>query len=304
MSLTDVLRNWAGGTNRKRGPDRSVVGIFGMPRGGTNFIAAALHYHPRVFAVSEHETDFRRPLSKFWKTCSIYREDGRQAKQIEQVNRVVFNKVQRRPDLWSPSCEFPDGARFLFYIRNPIRVHLSRESYRAKHEPARANWADTPENFETILRETREILETYAAMKERYPCLLLSHEYFCCAHARALPQLQEFMGIDPLPPGDAREFFRSCGQCRRELTTIEQEGQTWLACPKHLSPIDGCGNFNPLRPVDAAEVRGTSWKVIPDVQRLMREVRTQLGPGIADYYWHGRYNENLNFDSATLRNVA
>ena len=251
MLFEGVAQRWKRFLSRGRAAQTAVVGIYGQPRGGTNFIAAALHYHPRLFAVNEHVFDYRDPLQSIWRQGSVFRVDGRQDKQIEQVTSIVYNKMQEfLPELWNPRRDFPDSSRFLFYFRNPVRVHLSREAYRRKHKPRRLEWADTPENFLSLVAETREILEAYEILKERHPCLVVSHEYFCCRHESALPQLHEFLGVEPLPPGNPRDFLRRCGRCGRDLTLTLHEGQEWLVCPRHRRPVSGCGRFNPLLPID------------------------------------------------------
>jgi hypothetical protein len=281
-----------------------VVGIYGQPRGGTNFIAAALHYHPRLFAVNEHVFDYHIPLRSIWRQGSVFRLDGRQDKQIEQVTSIVYNKMQEfLPELWNPRRDFPDSSRFIFYLRNPVRVHLSREAFRRKHEPRRLEWADTPENFLSLVTETREILEAYEILKTRYPCHVVSHEYFCCRHESALAQLHEFLGVEPLPPANPREFLRHCGRCGRDLMLTLHEGQMWLVCPRHRRPVSGCGRFNPLLPIDRTGILDDSWKSTPRIDCMMSDVRQILGNEFADYFWNGNYAENL-FAAWTHLNAA
>jgi hypothetical protein len=292
--LERIAQRWKEFLRRGRSAQTAVVGIYGQPRGGTNFIAAALHYHPRLFAVNEHVFDYRVPLHSIWQHGSIYRADGRQDKRIEQTTAVVFNKMQEFfPELWNPRREFPDASRFLFYLRNPIRVHLSREAYRRKHKPERVEWTGTRENFLSLLTETQEILEAHEILKGRHPCLILTHEFFCCDHERMLPRLHEFLGVEPLPPANPRDFLRRCGRCGRALTTTDEAGQEWLICPRHQRPISGCGRFNPLTPLDLKGVLDDSWKTAPDIDRMMADMRRLLGNAVAEYFWNGHYAENL-----------
>jgi hypothetical protein len=277
-----------------RAAGKGLVGIYGQPRGGTNFIAAALHYHPRLFAVNEHVFDYRIPLRSIWWKRSVFRVDGRQDKQIEQLTSIVYNKMQAfNPELWDPRCRFPEGSRFIFYLRNPIRVHVSREAYRQRYKPRRLEWADTQQNFRTVLAETREIMEAYEILKNRYPCLVLSHEYLCCRHAEVLPRLHQFLGVEPLAPSSPRNFLRRCGRCGREFTVARHEGQEWLVCPRHRQRVSGQGRFNPLRPIDRAGILDESWKTTPDIERMLSDFRKLLGGRIADYFWNGNYDENL-----------
>jgi hypothetical protein len=197
------------------------------------------------------------------------------------------------PVLWDPRSEFPADTRFIAYLRNPVRIHHSRESYRKNHKPRRVEWVDTRENFLRLLSETREILQTHALLRTRYPSLLLTHEHFCCEHERVLPQIHEFLGVPSLPPANPRDFLKHCSRCGRNFAVIEQDKQQWLACPRHGRPVMGCGRFNPLRPIDRAGVLDASWRESPDVAVLMAEVRRLLGDPLADYFWHGDYTANL-----------
>jgi hypothetical protein len=289
-----IVQRWSDFLRKGRPPQTGIVGIYGQPRGGTNFIAAALHYHPRLFAVNEHVYDYRVPLRRIWKRGSVFRVDGRQDKKFNEVNWVVYNKMQEFfPELWNPRGSFPESSRFIFYFRNPIRVHLSREVYRQKHKPLRTEWTDTRENFLSLLTETQEILEAYEILQKRHPCLLVSHEYFCCEHDRALPDLHRFLGVEPLAPAVPRDFLRACGRCGRGYTTAHRDGKEWLVCPRHRIPVSGCGHFNPLAPIDRKGVLDESWKTTPGVERMMADVRRMLGNSFADYFWNGDSSRNL-----------
>ena len=271
-----------------------MVGIYGLPRGGTNFVAAALHYHPQIFAVNEHVSDYRLPLRSIWRQGSLLRSHGRQDKRIDEIAAVVYNKMQEfSPELWNPRLDFPEGTRFVFYLRNPIRVHLSRESFRKKHRPERIEWAATRQNFLSLLAETRELLEAHEILKGRHPCLVLSHEFFCCRHAEVLPRLHRFIGVQPRPPANPRDFLRSCGRCGRALTLEKRNGQEWLVCPRHQNTVHGCGLFNPVLPIDLKGVLDDSWRTAPSVDRMMADIREILGDAVADYFWDGLYRENL-----------
>lgn len=301
--LTRIVEQW--NVLRGRAVRPAVVGIYGLSRGGTNFIAAALHYHPRLFCVNEHEFDYRRSLSSLWRKGSIFRADGRQDKQVDQIAAVVFNKMQVfAPQLWDPRRTFPSESRFAFYLRNPIRVHLSRESFRRRHRPQRTEWADTYENYLGVLAQAREILEAYEILKTRHPCHLVTHEFFCCQHETALIQLHEFLRVEPVPPGNPRAFFRRCGTCGRDFLLRDQEGQMWIACPRHRRPVSGCGRFNPLRPIDRDGVRESSWKTTPQIELLMSDLRKTLGNTVADYFWDGCYRENLAIEPPPAARAA
>jgi hypothetical protein len=292
--LQRVAQRWSDYLRSRRAAPPAIVGIYGQPRGGTNFIAAALHYHPRLFAVNEHVFDYRVPLYSIWQRGSVFRRDGRQDKQIDQIDAVIYNKMQEFfPELWNPRNQFPGASRFVFYFRNPVRVHLSREVYRNKHKPQRVEWRDTRENFLSLLTETCEILEARRILQDRHPCCVLTHEYFCSAHERALPDLHAFLRVEPRPPANPREFLRRCGRCDRALTVERRESQEWLVCPRHGKPVAGCGRFNPLTPIDRKGVLDDSWKTTPHIDQMMSDVRRILGSSIADYFWNGDYAKNL-----------
>jgi hypothetical protein len=286
-------------------PRPRVAGIYAQARGGTNFIAAALHYHPHIYAVNEHQFDYRRRLWAMLGDGSVFRGDGRQDKQVDQTRVVLFNKMQEfDPVLWDPRSEFPADSRFIVYLRNPVRIHHSREAYRQRHKPRRVEWVDTRENFLRLLSETQEILETHELLRTRYSSVLLTHEYFCCQHEKALPRVHSFLGLEPMPPANPREFLKCCGRCGREFVVIEEDKQQWLACPRHRRPVMGCGRFNPLRPLDRDGVLDASWKKSPDAPALMSEVRRVLGDGLADYFWSMDYSANLPDSAPRARKRA
>ena len=94
------IHGWLPLTRIGREGAPTLVGVYGVPRGGTNFVAAQLHYHRELFCVSEHELDWRLPLSLYWKKRSVLREHGWQDKRREEIRRIVFNKVQRGGPIW------------------------------------------------------------------------------------------------------------------------------------------------------------------------------------------------------------
>lgn len=301
--LTDTIRNaWS----RFRGVDERdrpiVAGIFGHSRGGTNLIAAALHYHPQIFSVTEHELDHRIPLRKFWKARSVFRIDGRQEKYQPQIRCVTFNKVQRNLDIWGPHSEFPAGARFLFYLRNPLRVQASREAYRRKRAPQRLDWADTDENFAALLAEAQNFIEMHDTLRVRFPCRVLTHEYFCCNYEDVLPDIHEFLGVASIPPSNPLKFFTECGRCGRPFVRIDELGQTWIACPKHRKRVKGCGSFNPLRAVEHEGVLDMSWRDDANTDARLNRVADALGPEIAEYYRRGDYSRNIPIDAPPAAN--
>jgi hypothetical protein len=302
LVLQRLAQRWSDYLRSRRAAPPAIVGIYGQPRGGTNFIAAALHYHPRLFAVNEHVFDYRASLHSIWRRGSVFRRDGRQDKQIDQIEAVIYNKMQEFfPELWNPRNQFPGASRFVFYLRNPIRVHLSREVYRTKHRPDRVEWRDTRQNFLSLLTETREILEAHEILEDRHPCRILTHEYFCSAHDQALPDLHAFLRVEPRPPANPREFLRRCGRCDRALTVERREGQEWLVCPRHGKPVAGCGRFNPLTPIDRKGVLDDSWRTTPHIDQWMSDLRRILGNTIADYFWNGDYAKNLFAERALAK---
>lgn len=78
----------------------------------------------------------------------------------------------------------------------------------------------------------------------------------------------------------------------------------WIACPRHRRPVSGCGQFNPLRPIDRDGVRESSWKNTPQIELLMSDLRKALGNTVADYFWDGCYHENLAIESPPAARAA
>lgn len=275
---------------------RTVVGIYNVPRSGSNFLAACLHYHPSLFAVSEGELNWRRPLFSLWRRRSILKTHGRQRKSLGDVSHVVFNKVQRSP-MWQPGRRFPAGTRFIFHLRNPIRIQLSRESYRQEFDPGRQEWNASLESFDKLLAEMRLVLDAHAAISRQHATMLLSHEYFCTEHSSALAEVFHFLGLRPAKTVDTAAFYQTCGSCGGRFESRPIDGARWLQCNSCATVLKGYGNFNPLREIDANDLKSETWKQHPQIGELMQRVRQALGDPIADYYWHGRYDENVSFSS-------
>jgi hypothetical protein len=269
------------------------VGIYGLPRGGTNFISAWLHYHPNVFCVSERCSDWRKPLYSYWKRRSLFRYDGIQGKESAQIKRIIFNKVQRFPELWDSGVEYPSDTKFIFYIRNPIRIHISRENFRKKHEEDRTFWADSRENFLELLSEAKIVFDTYRELSKRYQCLLLSHEYFCLHHSSALQELFSFLQVDDSHNVSPQSFFQKCGMCGTGYVDKKINGVDMLFCPKCGKPLEGYGNFNPLREINLDDVCSAKWKERSDIGDLMDDLRQVVGDDIAQYYSNGDYSKNI-----------
>jgi hypothetical protein len=287
-----VSRLFAGLTGW-RARRRPVVGVYGLPRGGTNFVSAALHYHPRVFCISEREHDWHRPLERYWQRRSIFREHGVQDKDPGLVDRVVFNKVQRFPKRWGAQVAYPEGTRFIFYLRNPIRVFHSRQTYHDRHEPFRDEWTATAPHFERLLDEVAELLMLHERLSARHPCLFWTHEHFCVNYAESVADSLRFLDIESIRLPEPQAFFRSCGSCGRPFTSRCVGGEVQFWCADCNSELRGYGHFNPLRPIDATGVASSSWNERPGTDRLMDRVRARLGAGLADYYWAGDYSRNL-----------
>ncbi len=302
-----LVRQWRDFQLARRTPRPNIAGIYAQARGGTNFIAAALHYHPQIFAVNEHQFDYRRRLSAVLGEGSVFRAEGRQDKQIDQIRVVLYNKMQEfDPVLWDPRSEFPAGSRFIVYLRNPIRVHLSRAN-RIGVDTSRAalNGSTRARISCGCCPRRKKSFKPTNSCGARYPSLLLTHEYFCCQHETALAHVHELLGLTSLPPANPRDFLKHCSKCARDYTVIEQDKQQWLACPRHGRPVMGCGRFNPLRALDLDGVLDASWKESPDIGPMMSEVRRVLGDALADYFWNADYSTNLgDLRSDLLKRVA
>jgi hypothetical protein len=271
---------------------RNVVGIYNVPRSGSNFLAACLHCHPQVFAVSERQLNWQTPLLANWKRRSILKKHGRQDKRMRDVTHVVFNKVQRSPH-WKPARRFRPGTRFLFHVRNPVRIHLSRDAYRGKFDPTRSEWKASLENFNRLLAEMRSVLDAYDSLRSRYASLLISHEYFCCHHEAARSEVFDFLGLPTAVARDIRSFFRVCGECGKDLQVCRIDGTNWLMCRSCGAVVRGYGNFNPLREIDENDIRNRDYVSFPQYDELMLRVESTLGSAMADYYRLGEYDENI-----------
>lgn len=277
----------------------TTVGVYTLPRGGSNFISAWLHYHPQIFAVSERELDWRQPLANYWKKRSILSRHGVQDKRIQDTQCVVFNKVQRNMDLWGAQVQFPEDTHLIFYIRNPVAVFLSREAFRQKHEADRAKWAANEKNLDELLDQVCQIIDTYASLRKRYATLVLSHEYFCCQHRQVLPELYRFLQVDPAVEPDPRAFlkyWKSNGPALEE--SVDDKGTPWLVNPKTGERLSGYGEFNPLREIEADKIKSNDWKQAQGLEWILPRIRQRLGDAIMDYYEKGEYDKNLDLDAA------
>ncbi len=268
------------------------VGVYGLPRGGTNFICAWLHYHPELFCVSERCSDWCKPLRSYWRYCSLFRHDGIQDKRPSQIQRIIFNKVQRFPELCGADVECPSDTRFIFYLRNPIRIHMSREAFRSKHETDRKSWADSRDNFRELLADVEGVLDIYRKLSKHYQCLLLSHEYFCWHHGNAIKELFRFFEVEDsvVTP---RSFFKRCGRCGAGYVENKVDNIDMLVCPTCEKPLEGFGRFNPLREIKLNNICSAKWKERNDIEDLMADVTDFIGADIAQYYINGDYSENF-----------
>jgi hypothetical protein len=269
----------------------TLVGVYGVPRGGTNFIAAQVHYHREVFGVSEHELDWRLPLALYWRKRTVLREHGWQDKRVEQIRRVVFNKVQRGGALWRRDADFPEGSRFIFYFRNPIRCHLSRQAFLEK-------FPDHPfeteaEGFDAMLEDFRGMIETCRTISRRFPSLVLAHEHFCCRFDEGHETLRSFLEISPDGWITPDAFFVRCGHCRGALEVETGKKGRWFRCTACGQTLLGHGHFNPLREIDLDDIRSEAWKQLPGMEERFARLRRELGDAVADYYENGAFERNL-----------
>jgi len=289
MGKLKVLLSFAELLNAKPLP----VGIYGLPRGGTNFISAWLHYHPQVFCVSERQGDWRKPLIGYWRKKSIFREHGVQDKKPGNIHWMVFNKVQRFPEWWGPNLEYPGQTKFIFYIRNPIQIHISREAYRRKFDKDRDFWSDNRQNYKNVLLETKELIDHYQSMRERFDCILLAHEHFCLDHTRKIRTLYQYLGLEEIGKIGPDVFFKTCGACGEILEKRQQEENEILFCPNCSRDLEGFGRFNPLRKIDVSLVHDERWKRRQDVEELIEDARNIIGDKVIDYYLDGDFSINI-----------
>jgi hypothetical protein len=271
----------------------ALVGVWGVPRGGTNFVAAHLHYHREVFSVSEHELDWRLPLALYWRKRSVLREHGWQDKRVADIRRVVFNKVQRGP-LWSADASYPPDSRFVFYFRNPVRCLKSREA-------AIRKFGDHPfkhEDFDSLLRDFRRMVDTHRTLAARHPCLVLAHEHFCCRFDEARETLRAFLDLAPDGWVEPEAFLARCGRCGGAFAVEIENGERWLGCLACSTRLLGHGHFNPLRPIDLDDIRSEAWKAEPGADERLARIRERVGAEVAEYYERCAFEENLSLTPA------
>ena len=176
-----LARQWRDSRSSRRTTRPDIAGIYAQAAAGRTSSRPPCTITRKSSPLTSTSSSYRRRLSAVFDEGSVFRADGRQDKQIDQIRVVLYNKMQEfDPVLWDPRSDFPAGSRFIVYLRNPVRVHLSRESYRRRHKPRRVEWVDSRENFLRLLSETQEILKTHETLRTRYPSLLMTHEYFCC----------------------------------------------------------------------------------------------------------------------------
>lgn len=281
-------------------PSPSIVGIYALPRGGSNFLSAWMHYHPEIFAVSERYLDWKRPLWQYWTRRSILRRHGVQNKSVRDTRCIIFNKVQRNENLWGATTKYPETARMIFYLRNPVEIFYSREIL-GKIPQYGVNWAATKSDLDQLLDEIDTVIKTYRKLKNRLPCLLLGHEYFCCDHLQMLPMVYRFLGvrddIQPVP----REFLRRWESVGPEMDeTKDGQGTPWLVHPQTHEKLQGYGGFNPLRPIDVSRIKSDRWKNGQDIEMIIGAIRARFGDDLVDYYWNADYSRNLD-DLAIFR---
>lgn len=271
----------------------TLAGIYALPRGGSNFLSAWLHYHPEIFAVSERYMDWRKPLWRYWTRRSILKRHGVQGKRIADTRCIVFNKVQRDLALWGAKTDYPQDTRMIFYLRNPARIFMSRDVL-GKVRTNESWWAASDENLNLLMSEIQTVLETYRYLREKRPCLLLSHEYFCCHHLKVLPELYRFLGVSDDVVPNPRKFLRKWESADQEMHEERDErGTSWLMNPSTGERLSGYGGFNPLRDIDPSEIGSDEWKLLPDIAKIMDTLRLRLGDEIADYYWKNDYDSNI-----------
>ena len=210
---------------------------------------------------------------------------------------VVYNKMQRiLPNYGIAAAVSGREPLFIFYIRNPVRVHLSHKLCR-KHDPRRMDWSDTHPNFLSLLTETREILDGYEQLRKAIPASFSAMNFFVantsghfavCIDSSALNRC--LLRIHATSSGIADAAVAL-------FTLTCQKNQEWLICPRHRRAVCGCGRFNPLAAVDRGGRIDDSWKRTPNIECMMSDLRHLLGISVADYFWKGDYAGNLFFDT-------
>ena len=305
MQFQGIAQRWRDLLRKSRTGRKEVTGIYGQPRGGTNFIAAALHYHPRLFAVNEHVFDYRVPLRSIWWKASVFAATAGRTNRSNNSPRSFTTRCRRSfRNCGILAAVFRRGAASFSTCgtQSACTFHARLTASGTNRDGSSGPTLITTSS--PSWPRTREIIEAYEELKHRHPCFVLSHEYFCCGHKVVLPRLHQFLGVEPLAPCNPRDFLRRCGSCRREFTVTSHEGQEWLACPSHRQPVSGQGRFNPLRPIDRKGILADSWKTTPGVGHMLSDLRKRLGSTIADYFWNSNYSENLVLERAAVSRAA
>ena len=184
---------------------------------------------------------------------SMYFSAGLQDKKLSDIKYLVFNKmnVERKgaARFWKPSLVSSDRYKYIFLVRNPLRLALSAASWTRNHwtDPGRAY---SPEQFRSIIDQAAAMLGMYAETREVNPdgARLVVHERLSRDHEVELKSIFRFINPDLEAVADsntARGFFKRMPCCKTE--PVERGGR--LTCPSCGTVLKGHGMFNPITPV-------------------------------------------------------
>ncbi|MBN1457813.1 MAG: hypothetical protein JW912_08175 [Sedimentisphaerales bacterium] len=234
---------------KKLNPDElKYLIIFGLARGGTNLICSRIHYHKSFFCVSEQEDPKTKITFRLFLLRSIYGSLGLQDKQIAQLKWLVYNKVDVPGDSWDSVGVNSGKSKYLFYLRNPLRVIISKDGYARKND--RPEWIYSNSSFKQTIEEALNLIKTYNKAVEinRSVVKLTLHEQFCRNWQKELKSLFGFIdsSISPVIDEDAwKEFFKEMYCC--DTKPVYKDG--WLRCLSCGRFLWGYGNFNPTVPI-------------------------------------------------------
>ena len=228
------------------------IGVFALPRGGSNLICGHLHYHPNLFTIAErHKTHKIRLSYRLFLAYSIFGTAGLQNKRISDIRYLIFNKMNTSPssEEWPPELVSAAEFKYVFIIRNPLRV-VASQHHSAVNVSERPEWLYTPESFRLVVDMTVALLNMLMETRDIHPdrAILTLHERFCRDYEAQLQRLLTFIDHDlaSMTLGDSpASFFAQTYCCGTR--PVEQQG--WLRCLKCGLRVRGHGEFNPLTPV-------------------------------------------------------
>ncbi|ACM19808.1 hypothetical protein Geob_1448 [Geotalea daltonii FRC-32] len=188
--------------------EKSFVFITGTPRSGTSMLTKVIDAHPDAAILMENLFGNRR---RHWERASFWNEPQLLQAEIEKVyspfkQQLIGNKVCT-PDVWSAEdivtfCQFFSDSKFIFIVRDPIEVALSRfrrENYDKEFNSfARQHMQlDFRSRSFTYTSSWAGSIQNYWFLKELFPTktLLIYYDDFCNTFEDHLHTLVDFLDL-------------------------------------------------------------------------------------------------------------